>query len=72
MSFISRVLGGKNPSTSEESRPSPAECSHATLTPRWSAPEEMGQEDRVTSYHCERCGAQVTPAEANRRRGARG
>lgn len=70
MSFISRIFGGSKETATAEPLP-PPQCGHATLTPRWDAAEDMGKADRVTSYRCEGCGIQVTPAEAVRLRGVR-
>lgn len=38
-------------------------CPHTTLTPRWSSAAEMGQEDKISAYHCESCAQGFTPAE---------
>jgi transposase-like protein len=39
-------------------------CPHTALTPRWNSVEDMGKEDRVTSYLCQACGSTFTPEEA--------
>jgi hypothetical protein len=41
-------------------------CSHATLTARWDNIEDMGHEERASSYRCETCGAEFSPAEAQK------
>lgn len=40
------------------------ECRHLTLTPRWDNADDMGKMDLVTRYHCEGCGSEFTPREA--------
>jgi hypothetical protein len=31
-------------------------CEHITLIPSWDAPDDIGHEDRATSFRCEACG----------------
>jgi DNA-directed RNA polymerase subunit RPC12/RpoP len=40
-------------------------CSHRMLLARWDSVEDMGHEERVTSYRCEGCGESFT-ADAGR------
>lgn len=40
------------------------ECMHTTLTARWDSAEDMGNEDKATSFICTACNQSFTPAEA--------
>jgi hypothetical protein len=40
-----------------------APCLHAALAPRWDRGEDIGHEDRATSFRCDSCGTTFTPAE---------
>ena len=52
------------PLTTEELQ---EECTHGgVLLARWDDIDDMGHEDRATSFLCEACGAVFTPAEAAR------
>ena len=45
----------------------PAACHHANLVPRWTDnPEDMGNEEKATSWDCTGCGASFPPDEARR------
>ena len=59
-----RLFGKKKaePTPTTWERPT---CLHIALTARWDAVEDMGHEDKATSYVCEACSTQFTPAEAN-------
>jgi hypothetical protein len=41
-------------------------CPHVALTARWDAPEEMGNLERASSFHCEACGADFSGEEGRR------
>jgi DNA-directed RNA polymerase subunit RPC12/RpoP len=43
----------------------PPSCSHRILLARWDTVEDMGHDERVTSYKCDACGELFT-AEAGR------
>jgi hypothetical protein len=61
MSLLSKLLGKHH-----EPLPTlttPATCVHAVLRPRWDNAEDMGHEDKATSYQCEAC-SEVLTAEA--------
>jgi hypothetical protein len=40
-------------------------CLHIALTARWDAVEDMGHDDKATSYVCATCNSHFTPAEAS-------
>jgi hypothetical protein len=39
-------------------------CPHSALVPRWDSVDDIGHEERATSYFCEACGESFSPAEA--------
>lgn len=39
-------------------------CPHTALVPRWDSIEDMGKEDKATSYFCQGCNTEMTPEEA--------
>ena len=41
----------------------PVTCPHTVLAPRWDKPEDMGHEDRATSFTCNACDQSFTPDE---------
>ncbi|HXH22197.1 MAG TPA: hypothetical protein VNN10_09215 [Dehalococcoidia bacterium] len=41
-----------------------ATCPHTALMPRWDSLEDMGKEDKATSYFCQGCERTFTPQEA--------
>ncbi len=74
MTVLDRLLG-RHPEPDDrhqaQGAPSPspaAECAHGAMTPRWDAIEDMGHEDRASSFVCEACHSTLTPAEAERAR----
>jgi hypothetical protein len=50
----------------------PPACLHTALLPRWESVEDMGKDDRATGYHCDACGRDFTPAEADQLRASEG
>lgn len=57
--FLHRAPDAK-PAVTEET---PA-CLHVALVPRWDDIAAMGQEEKASSYRCDSCGQEFTPAEA--------
>jgi hypothetical protein len=51
------------PEATEEMQES-ISCPHTALVPRWDSVEDMGKEDRVTSYFCQGCERSFSPEEA--------
>jgi DNA-directed RNA polymerase subunit RPC12/RpoP len=39
-------------------------CLHIGLTARWDSIDDMGNEEKATSFVCATCGKEFTPAEA--------
>ncbi len=39
-------------------------CPHTALVPRWDSIDDMGKEDRATSYFCQGCERVFSPEEA--------
>jgi hypothetical protein len=53
-------------STAEtEAAEAPVACPHGVLIPRWDNAQDMGREDRISSYRCDSCGEQFDPEEAD-------
>ena len=64
MGILSKLMGKDE--HSEAAAGMQAECGHGALVPRWDAVEDMGKEDKVSSYHCEGCNGDFTMEEAQR------
>lgn len=53
--------------TEEATASASAECPHANLVPRWTDnPEDMGNEEKASSWDCTSCGQSFPPDEARR------
>jgi len=71
MSLLRRITG-KDKQTAPPQAPEPAaeevpesvSCPHTALVPRWDSIEDMGKEDKATSYFCQGCERTFTPEEA--------
>jgi hypothetical protein len=71
MSFLKKLTGKEGTDqqetatamTQEEWNESTA-CPHTALVPRWDSLEDMGKEDKATSYFCQGCEKTFTPEEA--------
>lgn len=61
MGLREKLFGRSKPSPTGQAEMS--HCPHTTLTPRWNSAAEMGQQDKVSAYHCEGCSQPFTPAE---------
>ncbi len=46
--------------------PTPVECVHNSLDPRWDAMEDVGNHDRVDHYVCRFCETRLSKEEAER------
>lgn len=55
------LFGGKKKSAAAIEIP---ECPHAILVPRWGSVQDMGIEAKATSFMCDGCHKEFTPAEA--------
>ena len=40
-------------------------CPHGVLIPRWDSAQDMGREDRISSYRCDSCGEAFSTDEAD-------
>lgn len=68
MGLLGKLLGRSEENKTEQAATSsvnPQECSHATVTPRWDAMEDMGKEDKAL-YVCDACHHTLTADEASR------
>lgn len=61
MSWLSRIMGRKS---EQATAPIDVQCPHVTLVPHWDKAEDMGHEDKATSYRCDACSSTFAPAEA--------
>ncbi len=63
-----RKLTGKQEQEDAAEQASPAmespTCPHTALVPRWDSVEDMGKDDRATSYFCQGCERTFTAEEA--------
>jgi hypothetical protein len=64
MGLLGKLLG-KDKSQAIEAPP----CPHTAMVPRWANAEDMGKQDRVTSFYCQACGETFTPEAARQRAG---
>jgi hypothetical protein len=63
MSFLDKLFGREE---HEDTAVLTAECPHKSLTARWDRAEDMGHQDRATSFHCEGCGTDFSGDEGRR------
>ena len=63
MSFLSKLFG-REKTKPVEGPPATVECPHAALVPKWDSVQDMGIEDKATSFACDACGQVFTPDEA--------
>lgn len=70
MGLLDRLFGGKKKEEEAafDEAAERAECPHTSLVPRWDEAEDMGKEDKISSYTCEGCGATFSVEEGNRLR----
>jgi hypothetical protein len=71
MSFFKRLFGNEKPESMPAEAPA-VECPHISLVARWDSIEDMGHEDRATSFVCEACGASFSPEAGRKLRGEAG
>ena len=69
MSVIDRLLGRRSSDPDRhQAQATPREeaphCAHLAMTPRWDRIEDMGHEDRASSFVCDSCHQMLTQAEA--------
>ena len=66
MRLIDRMFGRSKGAEVAEATPPVAcpECPHTTLTARWDSADDMGNEEKATSFICTACNSNFTPAEA--------
>ncbi|MEX1022064.1 MAG: hypothetical protein WD058_02845 [Dehalococcoidia bacterium] len=67
MGFMSKLRGGSQaePRQNEARTEPPLDCPHGTMIPRWDEAADMGKQDKISSYRCESCSQELTPAEAD-------
>lgn len=64
MGILARLLHRTSSPTTRAAAEAPV-CPHTALLPRWDTLEDMGHDERATSFHCDVCGEEFTPAEAH-------
>ena len=64
MGFFNKLFGkGDTPTAEREPEETTTTCLHTTLTPSWDSVADMGNEDKVTGWHCEGCDQRFTAEE---------
>ena len=66
MSFITRLLRRDKSKASEnaaEAVEAPP-CPHTALTARWDSVQDMGKDEKATSFLCTACNEEFTPEQA--------
>ena len=72
MGILDRLLGRKSDSapeatvTTTEEPPVQEVCPHGSLVPRWDEPADLGNNEKVSRYLCESCGATLSREEGER------
>ncbi len=69
MGLLDKIKGSKEKTESTTMVETPA-CPHVVLIARWDNIDDIGKEDRATSFFCEACSQTFTPAEADEMRDA--
>jgi hypothetical protein len=71
MSLLRRITGkdrragpARPPEPAAEEGAERPSCPHTALVPRWDSIQDMGKEDKATSYFCQGCGRSFSPEEA--------
>ncbi|MPZ48860.1 MAG: hypothetical protein GEU75_06035 [Dehalococcoidia bacterium] len=60
MGILDKVFGKDKSNTAVETRP----CTHGVLVPRWDSVDDIGKEEKATSYFCEACNETFSPVQA--------
>lgn len=71
--MLDRLFGRRTGDDRHHTQPDASEhaaCAHVAMTPRWDRAEDMGHEDRASSFVCDACHEALTPAEAQLARSA--
>jgi hypothetical protein len=64
MGLLDKLLR-RSPEAGTAVEPQERSCLHGALIPRWDSVEDMGKEERATSYRCDSCGSEFTPHEVH-------
>ena len=62
MTILDRLFRRGAKSATPQAPGASAECPHLALTPRWDRSEDIGHEDRATSYVCDSCHRSFAPS----------
>ncbi len=71
MGLLSKLMGKPETDEREEEQTS-VTCPHLALVPRWDSADDIGHEERATSFHCEACGSDFSSAEMRSLRSSEG
>jgi hypothetical protein len=66
MGILDRLFGGRQDEEAQQSPADAAECIHGVLVPHWETVDDIGKDDRVTSYRCESCHVTFSREEGQR------
>lgn len=69
--MLDRLFGRRTSDDRHHTQPEAsghADCAHVAMTARWDSVDDMGHEDRATSFVCDACHQTLTPAEAQQAR----
>jgi hypothetical protein len=64
MGWLGKIFGRGGATITRTTEQVAADCPHVTLSARWDNVQDMGQEDKATSYICATCSQRFTPEEA--------
>ncbi len=67
MSFLDRLFKRQSTADPHQAKATGIpECPHLALAPRWDSANDIGHEDRATSYVCDSCHKAFNPGEVDR------
>jgi hypothetical protein len=62
--MLRKLFGGESKTKDEAHEIEAPPCPHTALVPRWDNLEDMGKQDKATSFHCQGCDQVFTAEEA--------
>ena len=63
MGLLDKLKGRTGTKEAAASTPPPS-CLHTVLLPRWESVDDMGHDDRATSFRCDACSSEFSPQQA--------
>jgi hypothetical protein len=64
MGFLNKLLGRRVQNDTKAKAVPTVACPHVSLVPHWDSVEDMGHEERATSFICDACHQAFTPQVA--------